>query len=378
MLERVEAIHARNSRDMSAALGLIRPKDDPLPSLSEFIGFALSNRSDVSRFSTVAYISDAFERAGHAYRSPAAINIPQRAFLQAVRASQPYQTTVTHSGAELVETTRLDSEFIDALRPRSCVLTLGAQSAGGLVGDVMVPRMDSTSEAFWIGPGGSPVESGAITESEATFGNLTISPAQVGAYGKASRLFMRQIGSPLFDRTVASDMLQVIATAVDAAAYAVLTGNAPTGMTNAANVGTASGANFAYGTGVTALQTVANANGIVNRRTLGWVADVDSAALLAQRPKISGYPQYIWAGNVDTGSINGHQALSSTNAPDATAILGDWSQILLLSWGDEAPITVEFNPFSNFASGDVQFRVIVSANIAVRHGQSFLVLNGVT
>lgn len=375
-LERAE----RLTRELHVAIGLARPSDDPLASysLGDAFRYALSGRRDPGG-GVAAFVDEELQRAGFAHTVRHAVHIPPAALLRHIR-SQSYQTTVAGSGAELVATVREDALFIDALRPRSVVMQLGAVTAGGLVGDVQVPRMDTTSAAYWLTTSGSPVQSGAITESEGTFDDLIVAPAQVGGYGKISYKLMRQLGSTLFDQIISNDVLSVLGTAIDAAAIAGSgTGGTPTGIVNTAGVNAVSGAAFAYSTSMTALQDIASANAIINRRTLGWAADVTSAGLLANRPKIAGYPQYIWAGNVDTGSINGHPALSTANVPAGTAICGDWSQLLVLSWGANAPITVELNPFSgNFAGGDIQFRAMISANVAVRHPPSFSVCSGVT
>ena len=327
-----------------------------------------------------AFVDEEYQRAGYVHEVPHAVHIPPAVLLRHARTLQGYQTGVAGSGAELVATELHPELFIDALRSRSVVMSLGAQTAGGLVGDVQIPRLATFSSMSWLGTHStSPVLSDAITESEGTVDKITVSPAQLGGYGQASRQLTMQIGSRLFEITFSNDMLQVLATALDIAAIAGAGGNAPTGVVNTSGVNTASGATFAHATAVSAVQTVATAKAIVNRRALGWVADPTTAGLLVQRPKITGFPTYIWSGNVDTGSINGHPALSTTNAPATTAIFGDWSQVLVLSWGADAPVTVELNPFSgNFAGGDIQFRAIMAANVAIRHPTSFVVVSGVT
>lgn len=363
-----------------SALGIARGAD-PLAGyrITDAIRYAISGRTDAENTRAASWFDDEFQRAGHVPRSKNTCFIPAAAI---VRALQPYQTTVTGAGAELVEATMHPELFVDALRPRSVVLRLGATTVGGLVGDAQIPRQDTTSTAYWVTTSGtSPVVSGALTESEGTFDSspLIVSPAQVGAYGTASRLFLKQ-GGDLAEKVLANDLAKTLATAIDAAALAGTgTAGQPTGVVNTSGVGTASGATFAYATAVGAVQTVAAANGLINRQAAGWVAPPATSALLAQREKVTGYPSFIWDGNADTGRINGHQALATTNAPSGTAIFGDWSQILILSWGENAPVEVEFSQFgAGFAAGDVQFRAFLSANIVVRRAASFVVVSGVT
>jgi len=351
--------------------------------LSRAFRYAMSGREDAAVGGVAALIDDEYRAFGHVSLTKYAVAIPGAAILrhidsQRVVNPQSYQTTVSGSGAELVENTFRPDLFIDALRSRSVVMSLGAQSAGGLQGDVQIPRMLTTSSGYWVTTSGSnPVVSGAITESEGTFdaSPLIVAPAQVGALGKISRQLLLQ-GGELVDQVIANDVAQVLGTAIDIAVIAGPgTGGQPTGITALAGVGTTSGTSFSYATSIAAPQAVANANAIINRRALGWALPPAMAGKLAQIAKGAGF---VLDGNADGGLINGHRALASTNVPAATAIFGDWSQALILSWGDDANIEIEFNPYSLFGTGDVVYRAILSCNVAIRHPLSFNIVGSIT
>jgi HK97 family phage major capsid protein len=351
---------------------------------ADFFRYAYSGRQNPSECGIAAVVDDAFRSSGYSSHSPYSVFMPGAAILKYLdrRTLQPYQTTVAGSGAELVENTLRRDLFIDALRPRSVVLSLGAQSVGNLKGDQQIPRMATASTAFWVTTTGSaPVASGAITESEGTFDAtpLIVAPAQIGSLGKISRQLLIQ-GGDLANSVIANDVANALATGIDVSAIAGTgSGGQPTGVVNTSGVNAASGAAFAYATSVAAVQSVAVANGIINRNALGWTATPAVAGLIAQRPKIAGQPFYIWAGNVDTGNVNGHPAISSSNVPAGTAIFGDWSQVIVLTWGNDAAVQIEFNPFSgNYAGGDVQYRAMIPCNIVVRHPPSFTVVSSVT
>jgi hypothetical protein len=83
---------------------------------------------------------------------------------------------------------------------------------------------------------------------------------------------------------------------------------------------------------------------------------------------------------MDQGLFMGTRAMSSNNVPANTMIFADWSQLLILRWGDpDQPIEVEVSAFgTGFASGDVEIRAMMSCNTAVRHPQSFSVVTGLT
>lgn len=375
------------------AAGLRRPPRAAMDnySLAGALRYAMSGREDVSAGGVAVFIDDEFRANGHQSFTKYSVVIPGAAILRHIgrRTSelQPYQTTVTGSGAELVENDFKPDLFIDALRDRSIVLSLGAQSVGGLKGDVQIPRMATSSSMFWLtttstAVGGftnpNQVTSNPITESEGTFDAtpLIVTPAQIGSLGKISRQLLLQ-GGDLVNQVIANDVSNVLGIAIDTAAIAGSgTAGQPTGITNTSGVGTTSGTSFSFATSITAAQAVATAKAIINRRALGWALPPAMAGKFAQIAK--GSAAFVLDGNADGGTINGHRALASTIVPAATAIFGDWSQVLILSWGESAQVEIEFNPYSLFGSGDVVYRAILSCNVAIRHPLSFNVVGSIT
>jgi HK97 family phage major capsid protein len=380
-------LSANKYTDFLADAGLVgKTSGDPMRhySLADAFRYAADGRRNPVEGGMAAFLDDEYRSHGYASDSPHSVLIPGAAILKYLdqRTLQPYQTTVTGSGASLVENTFRGDLFIDALRPRSVVLSLGAQSVGKLVGDQQIPRMATASSAFWVTTTGtSPVVSGAITESEGTFdaAPLIVAPAQIGSYGQISRQLLLQ-GGDLANAIIANDVAKALATGIDVAAIAGNgSGGQPTGVANTSGVNTASGAAFAYATSVAAVQSVATANGIINRNALGWTATPAVAGLLAQRAKAAGQAIFIWAGNADTGTVNGHPAISSSNVPAAVAIFGDWSQVIVLTWGNDAAVQIEINQFSaNYPGGDIQYRALIPCNIVVRHPPSFTVVSSIT
>ncbi len=384
----LDAVGAAALRRAQEALRLVEPPSGDLLhySLPRALQYALMEGQ--AEFCPEAMVSEEYERLGFKRQLKRSIFVPPAILLRnldrtGLRVLQPYQTTVTGSGAELVETTFRGDLFIDALRPRSITLQLGAQSVGELVGDVQVPRLDTTSTAYWLSPSGSPVQSAPITESEGAFDTPTpikSAPAVVGAYSTASRLLMQQTKSRLAEIIISNDLMRTLGTSLDSA---VIQGSGsaglPLGVVNQVGVNAISGTAFSLATSITAVQDLATANAIISRRALGWAATPAVAGLLMARFKVAANSYSpIWEGSLDTGEINAHPALSSTNVPAATAIFGDWSQVLILTWGPAAPVEVEVNPYQNFATGDVGIRALLSANIVCRHPASFSVVSSIT
>src|SRR5690242_12734679 len=154
-LERAE----RLTRELHVAIGLARPGDDPLAgySLGDAFRYALSGRREAGA-GVAAFVDDELERAGFAHTSRYEVHIPAAALLRHLRTSQPYQSTVAGSGAELVATKRENALAIDPLLSRSVAMQLGATTSGGHVGDAQIPRTDTASQAYWLTTtGASPV-----------------------------------------------------------------------------------------------------------------------------------------------------------------------------------------------------------------------------
>ena len=74
----------------------------------------------------------------------------------------------------LVGTDLLPGSFVDVLRNRSVVRDAGATLLDGLVGNVAVPKKTGGASVYWVAEGSAP------TESEATFGQVALSPKTCG------------------------------------------------------------------------------------------------------------------------------------------------------------------------------------------------------
>ena len=57
----------------------------------------------------------------------------------------------------------------------------------------------------------------------------------------------------------------------------------------------------------------------------------------------------------------------------AVVVAGDFSELLVASWGSPELMV---NPYSGFSKGEVQVRIIVSIDTALRHGEAFCTLGG--
>jgi HK97 family phage prohead protease len=90
------------------------------------------------------------------------------------------------AGGYTVATDLLASSFIEMLRNKMVVNTLGARVLSGLVGDVAIPKQTGGATAYWVG------ENTAPTESQQTLGQVAMLPKTVGAFTDLSRKLIMQ------------------------------------------------------------------------------------------------------------------------------------------------------------------------------------------
>ena len=90
------------------------------------------------------------------------------------------------TAGDLVFTDARPGSFIELLRNRLALSTLGVQTLTGLQGPVAIPRQTGGATAYWV------AENSAVTEGNQTFAQLPLTPNTVGAYTQISRLLQLQ------------------------------------------------------------------------------------------------------------------------------------------------------------------------------------------
>lgn len=269
-------------------------------------------------------------------------------------------------GAELVA--EEVGPFIPALRKRALVLRLGARLITGLVGNVGLPRQDTSGGAQWVAD--NPVADYAQT-------NLTLS--QVPLKPRllvSSTTFTRQLliqSTPAVDEIVAEDMAQSSAVALDlAAVHGSGTGSEPLGLYHIDEVAEV---DFA-GSGPTMEKVVEMETAVATR---DGETDPESAGYLTtpevrERAKLTEEASgaRLW----QDGTMNDHQAEATNQlAKDLGAgsdehamVYGIWSELVVGEWG---AIKVLANPYTLAAKGLVQVTGFYLADVAARHPESF-------
>nr|BDD44053.1 hypothetical protein 6 [Gammaproteobacteria bacterium] len=272
------------------------------------------------------------------------------------------------TGSNLVETQHLASNFIDVLRNRSAVMSLGVTHLNGLVGNVSIPRKTGTSTAYWIAGDGAD----SLTESTPAFDNLTLSPKTVGGLVSFSHKMLVQ-SDPAIEQLVRNDLANMLAVEVDAKAVnGDGTGNTPVGILNTVGIGSntyANGGNPSYADMVGLEGDLSAANADLG--SMSYLTTPALATTLKTTDVGTDTGQFIWSGGRERGQgqVNGFDAYYSGNVPAGYAIFGNWSDLIIGNWG---VLEIDADPYgTNFAKGSVTVRAMMDIDFAVRHAASF-------
>lgn len=307
-----------------------------------------------------------------------------RAMQRSMEQRAIYQVGTAGQGGNLVVTNLLADSFIEVLRNASVTAQLGATFLPGLVGKVDIPRQISATGTYWVG------ESGAVTEAEATFDKVSLTPKTIGALSKVSRLMLLQ-STPAIEMIARRDLLAVGALAIDLAALSGSgASNQPTGIVNQAGVGSVvggiNGANLTFDHIIQMQYATKAAN--APQASTGYALNSKAVGYLATQKATTG--QYLWdpqggLTNASPDRLKGRlyaesQQLRSALTKGTSAgicselIYGNWQELLIGEWG----ITeIAVNPYDStgFANGDVILRMFQTVDIGVRHAASFAVMS---
>ena len=299
-----------------------------------------------------------------------------------------YVTSGATTGGNLVETDLLADDFIEALRNASPVMGLGVRTMNGLVGDVAIPRRSGVASTYYLS-----TETTAITQSESTFDQVTMSPKNLASLSKYSRQTLIQ-GTPGIESLVRTDLTDGILAALDSA---IINGSGssgqPTGIRNVSGIGSvAMGTNGAALTmeKVVDLETeILQDNALVGNA----MAYVTNAKVVAGLKKLRAGGSTTTDGsflfNSDLQAIgrgptpltlNGYPIATTNAIPSnltkgsgtnlSALVAGDFSQAMVGFYGNGLEIVVG-EESDDFAKALTSVRGILSFDVAVRHAQSF-------
>jgi HK97 family phage major capsid protein/HK97 family phage prohead protease len=339
----------------------------------------------------VREMSQEVERSGLNKTTARSFFVP----FSALRAT--YVTSGATTGGNLVATDLMADEFIEALRNNSIMLGLGVRTMTGLVGNVAIPRRASVASTYYLGS-----ETTAITQSESTFDQVTLSPKNLAALSKYSRQTLLQ-GTPGIEQLVRRDITDGINLGID---LGVLNGSGsagqPEGIMQTTGIGSVAlgtnGGPITVESLVDLEEQVLIDNGALNRDNIAYVTNAKVLAELkklraggsttgdgtflvnnqldalgrgATPTSVNGYPLYV------TNQVPSNLTKGASSGVCSAMLMGDFSQAMVGFWGNGLEITVGEDS-DDFSKALTSVRGIVTYDVAVRHPESFAAILDIT
>lgn len=257
------------------------------------------------------------------------------------------------------------ANMVELLRNQSLVMAAGARVITGLRGDVTIPRVLTGATAYWVS------ETGTITGSKATFGQIASKPRRIGASVPYSKQFLAQsgIGAEAFVR---DDMFAAFGTELDRVAINGAGAAEPLGILNLASGDRATGVTFGAAptwAKVVSFETnveTANALALPGAR-YSYLTTPGVKGAWKTTAKIAGQAQWLW----ENGDIvNGYAARSTNQIPSNRVIFGDFGQVLYMEW---TGIDVTVDTLTLAKAGQVEVTIQKYVDVVVRQGKAFSV-----
>jgi HK97 family phage major capsid protein len=263
------------------------------------------------------------------------------------------------AGGHTVSTNLLAGSFIELLRSRMVMARLGATMLNGLTGNIAVPRQTSGATAYWV------AESGAPTETQQAFDQVTMTPKTCGAFTDYSRKLLLQSSIDV-EAFIRMDLAKVIGLELDRVAlYGTGSSNQPRGIDQTAGINTV---NFAAAAPTFAeivnMETqVAADNADVG--TLAYLVNATGRGGLKTAEKASSTGQFIWENG---NTVNGYRAEVSNQVAAGDFWFGNWADVLMGFWSG---LDLTVDPYTGSTSGTVRVVALQDVDVAVRHPESF-------
>jgi len=267
-------------------------------------------------------------------------------------------TKTTAAGGALVANELHSEKFIELLRPNSMAAQLGVRFVTGLVGNVDIPKLLSGSSFYWIDEGAD------VTDSDAAFGIVSMTPKTVAGSVPITRRLMQQ-STPDVDLLIRDDLLQGLGLAIDKAVFTGSgTGFEPLGIVNQTGVNAIDlntlGLTHA---GLVAFETaIENADALTGE--LKYACNANTKGTLKTTPINANSENYLWNDN----ELNGYSANMVKWLAANGVLAGDFRQAMFGTWG---VLDLMVDKATKAASGGTVLRVFQDGDVAVRHAKSF-------
>jgi len=280
------------------------------------------------------------------------------------------------------------AEIIDLLKAEAIVASLGATFLPNLQGSpVQIPRQSGGSTGYWVG------ENTAITASDLTLEQLSLTPKKVGALVKLSNTLVK-MSNPSAEALVRRDIAATIALQIDLKALrgsgsaSQPTGIASTGSINTVAIGDNGGA-LTWDHLLDMEYTLASENAL--KGSLGYAMHPslrrkllktriaqysgDTAGEYMVAPVMSEAAFKTWLSYPYRQTTQIPVNLTKGTGTKLTEVyFGNWAELIIGQWGG-MEIALSTETSDAFEKDQTWVRVLQEVDMAVRHPKSFCLIN---
>lgn len=363
-LEDAELLEAGNRRIASNGLSQNEREQVEKFSFRKAIADYVNNNGNLSGFEAEMH-QEAAREAKQNGLTLKGIGVPM-VVLENARAATGQNIGTAADGGNLVQEEPL--VYIDALRNRLVLVTLGAKFVTGLVGNLPLINGGAFTST-WHG------ESDAVTTTKAAYGKKTMSPKRMSVSGAYTLEQLNQTSMSM-EMMLRDDMLKAHANGLELAAINSAT-NGPTGILNISGIGSVAGGTNGSAAAWSHLVDLETQVAIDNADfgTLAYLTNAKVRGKLKQTLKASGVAGYIWEGN----TINGYNAAVTNAVPSnitkgtssevcSAIIFGNFNDLIIGQWGGYDLVV---DPYAKKLNGEVEVVLHSFHDVAARNKESF-------
>lgn len=279
------------------------------------------------------------------------------------------------------------ANIIELLQAKSVVAQMGATMLGPLQGSpVQLPRQSGGATAYWVG------ENAAITGSDLTLEQLSLTPKKVGALVKLSNSLIK-LSTPSAEALVQRDIAKCIALSIDLKALRGTGGSGqPTGINTTASINTVAigtnGGSLTFDHLIDMEYELALDNALDGKLGFIFHPAIRRNLLKKKVPNYSGQTdgEYILkpATEGDFKNWLGYPYAMTTQIPinltkaEGTALtevyFGNWEELIIANWGG-MEIMASQETSDAFEKDMTWVRILQEVDIAARHAASFCLIN---
>lgn len=301
--------------------------------------------------------------------------VAEGVFLPSALLRNYYYTNASESsyGQAFIEQTGLT--YIGKLRNATIGRRLGVRYLDGLQGQIAF--VTGGADASWV------AEEAAASKQKPAYAKKVMTPKRLQVLQGVTYDLMHQ-SSKALDDLIMEDMVKAHAVALDAAIFAGSgSSGQPTGVlaasgVNSITIDASNGGPLTHDLLVQMETEVGIDNGLLDD-TLAYVSNAKVQGKLKTIPQIAGYPYYL----MNDGKVNGYPFYMSNAIPSnlgtgtafSAAIFGNWSEVLVGSWGGMQLIV---DPFSAKQNGVLEISAAAYHDVLVRTPEAFCKIVDIT